>query len=479
MKKPLFIIAGTNSGCGKTTVTLGILHSLLKKELKTAAFKVGPDYIDPSYHKALTGNMGCNLDSWMMSEETIYHLVNKNLSQADIGVIEGVMGLYDGISGDEYPKGSSAHIAELLQCPVILVINAKGLAHSVIPLINGFKTHAKNIKRPRGRNQIELPLWRTNEKTSPKNKFLQGNSIKFLGVILNHVGSHSHYEMLKQLIEGKCYLPCFGFVNKLSFTFPERHLGLIPFQELDGSNLKLDEIAENIDIDLILKEATKNSISPKTSTDAKKGKKPYNLTIAVARDEVFSFYYEDNLDVLKEQGAEVKFFSPIHDKSLPENVGGIYFGGGFPEIFAKELATNKWIMDNIKDKFMEKIPIYAECGGLIYLFETLIDHENKKHSMLGLIKGTVKMEHKRQALGYYEAQLNDSHLPVLRGHQFHYSHVVSMDDKDVFRLYKIKKPSEKNWNTEGYRKLNLMASYLHLHFRDQMEFVHYFLEKCK
>lgn len=445
MKKPLFIIAGTNSGCGKTTVTLGILHSLLKKELKTAAFKVGPDYIDPSYHKAITGKPGCNLDSWMMSEETIFRLISKNMEQADIGVIEGVMGLYDGISGNEYPKGSSAHIAEILEIPVILVVNAKGLAQSIIPIINGFKTHTKKVK--------------------------------FLGVILNHVGSDSHYEMLKQLIEDDCKLPCFGFVKKLGFKLPERHLGLIPFQELDDSNLKLKEIAENIDVDLILKESAENSISLKTS--AKKEKRTYNLTIAVARDDVFSFYYEDNLDVLKEHGVQLKNFSPITDKSLPENIDGIYFGGGFPEIFAKELLSNKTIMGDIRKKFKNNIPIYAECGGLIYLFETLIDHDNNKQNMVGLIKGTVKMENKKQALGYYEAKLNDSSLPLLRGHQFRYSRVINMDDPDTVPLYKVKKPSEKNWNAEGYRKQNLMASYLHLHFRDQMEFVHYFLEKCK
>ena len=189
MKKPLFIIAGTNSGCGKTTVTLGIIHSLVKKKLKTSAFKIGPDYIDPSYHKAITAKPGCNLDSWMMSKETICHLINKNMELSDIGVIEGVMGLYDGISGNEYPRGSSAHIAEILQIPVILVVNAKGLAHSIVPIINGFKIHGK--KRPwgrdhnfagkaeldgfrrnaalrvearDGRDQIELPLRRTNKK---------------------------------------------------------------------------------------------------------------------------------------------------------------------------------------------------------------------------------------------------------------------------------------------------------------------------
>lgn len=445
MKKPLFIIAGTNSGCGKTTVTLGILHSLLKKELKTAAFKVGPDYIDPSYHKAITGKPGCNLDSWMMTEETIRYLVNKNLEQADIGVIEGVMGLYDGISGNEYPKGSSAHIAEILEIPVILVVNAKGLAQSIVPLIQGFKNHNKKIN--------------------------------FFGVILNHVGSDSHYKMLKQLIEDDCKLPCFGFVKKLGFKLPERHLGLVPFQELDGSNLKLKEIAENIDVKLILKKSAKNYLILKTS--AKNEKKTYNLTIAVARDDVFSFYYEDNLDVLKELGVQLKFFSPVRDKSLPENIDGVYFGGGFPEIFAKELLSNKAIMEDVRKKFKNNIPIYAECGGLIYLFETLIDHDNNQYNMVGLIKGTVKMENKKQALGYYEAKLNDSSLSLLRGHQFRYSRVINMDDPDTVPLYKVKKPSEKDWTAEGYRKQNLMASYLHLHFRDQMEFVHYFLEKCE
>lgn len=445
MEKPFFMIAGTNSGCGKTTVTLGIIHSLMKKKLKVAAFKAGPDYIDPSYHKALTGNPGCNLDSWLMSKETINYLAAKNLENADIGIIEGVMGLYDGISGDDYPEGSSAHLAEILQIPIILVVNTKGLAQSIVPLVNGFRVHCK--------------------------------SIKFLGVILNHVGSNNHYQILKRLIEDKCRLPCFGFTKKLSFTLPERHLGLIPFQELNDGHLKLDEITENIDIDLLLKESLKKPVSLKSSVG--KEKKPYNLTIAVARDKVFSFYYEDNLNVLKEHGIQIKFFSPIKDKSLPEDINGIYFGGGFPEVFAKELLSNKAIMDNIREIFLEEVPIYAECGGLIYLFETLIDHDNNKHKMVGLIKGTIKMEQKKQALGYYEAKLNNSELPLLRGHQFHYSQVINMEDPEVSPLYQIKKPSEKSWNAEGYKKRSLMASYLHLHFRDQMEFVHYFLEKCK
>tara|TARA_Y100000294_G_scaffold76460_1_gene72082 strand:- start:159 stop:1508 length:1350 start_codon:yes stop_codon:yes gene_type:complete len=447
MKKPLFIIAGTNSGCGKTTVTMGILHSLIKKKLNVASFKVGPDYIDPGYHKALTGKSGCNLDSWMMSKKTVRHLVYENLRQQDLGVVEGVMGLYDGISGDDYPEGSSAHIAEILKTPVVLVVNARGMAQSIVPLVNGFTAHNKNIK--------------------------------FLGIILNRVGSLTHYKMLQRLIEGKCLLPCLGFINKLAFSLPERHLGLVPFQELNKRNFKsnLDEIAENIDIDLILEKSSKSSISMRKS--AKNETNVYDLTIAVARDEVFNFYYEDNLNVLKEHGVILKFFSPIYDKSLPENINGIYFGGGFPEIFAKELLTNKAIMEDIRNKFKNEVPIYAECGGLIYLFKNLIDHENNKHNMVGLIKGTIKMENKRQALGYYEAKLNDSDLPLLRGHQFHYSKVNSIDDPEVLPLYQLKKPSKTKWKTEGFKKRNLMASYLHLHFRDQMEFVHYFLEKCK
>jgi cobyrinic acid a,c-diamide synthase len=447
MKKPLFIIAGTNSGCGKTTVTMGILHSLIKKKLNVATFKVGPDYIDPGYHRALTGKSGCNLDSWMMSKKTIHHLVYENLRDEDIGVIEGVMGLYDGISGDEYPEGSSAHIAEILETPVVLVVNARGMAQSIVPLVNGFTAHNKNIK--------------------------------FLGVVLNRVGSLTHYKMLQQLIERKCLLPCLGFINKLGFSLPERHLGLVPFQELKKRNFNsnLDEIAENIDIDLILEKSAESSINIKTS--AKNKKRVCDLAIAVARDEVFNFYYEDNLNVLKEHGVKLEFFSPIYDKSLPENINGIYFGGGFPEIFAKELLTNKAIMEDIRNKFINEISIYAECGGLIYLFETLIDHENNKHNMVGLIKGTIKMENKRQALGYYEAKLNDSDLSLLRGHQFHYSKVIGIDDPEVLPLYQIKKPSKNNWETEGYKKRNLIASYLHLHFRDQMEFVHYFLEKSK
>lgn len=440
------MIAGTNSGCGKTTVTLGILHLLVKKGLKSASFKVGPDYIDPGHHKAFTGKPGSNIDSWLMSKETINFLVAKSLKQADIGVIEGVMGLYDGISGEDYPEGSSAHIAEMLEIPTVLVINAKGMAQSIVALINGFTEHGKNIR--------------------------------FLGVILNFIGSSHHYEILKQLIEARCNLPCFGFIKKLGCVLPERHLGLIPFQELNHSDFNFDEITENLNIDFLLKELDKNSINLNTPLKREKKKQFHNIAIAVARDEAFSFYYEDNLDVLKECGIQIKFFSPIRDKTLPENINGMYFGGGFPEIFAKHLSANKAIMDNIMNEFVADIPIYAECGGLMYLFGTLIDHNDNRYDMAGLIKGTIKMEKKRQGLGYYIASLADSEVPLLRGHQFHYSRVIAMEDPDVLPLYKIKKPAEKSWKNEGFRKKNLMASYLHLHFRDQQQFVAYLLSKC-
>ncbi len=443
MKKPFFMIAGTNSGCGKTTVTLGILHSLVKKGHDLAAFKVGPDYIDPSYHRAITGKSGCNVDSWMMSKETIRYLISKEMKNADIGVIEGVMGFYDGISGEEYPAGSSAHIAEILQIPVILVVNAKGLAQSIVPLINGFVNHDKKIN--------------------------------FLGVILNHVGSEHHYDILRQQIERSCDLICFGYIKKLGYSFPERHLGLVPFNESKENIYRFDDITKHINIDLIAEKSNSNGVEFKALDNPSPS---YDLTLAVARDRVFSFYYEDNLDLLREQGVKIQFFSPMEDGNVPENSDGIYFGGGFPEIFAAELCRNKRMIDSVREKFMQKMPIYAECGGLIYLFETLIDHENKNHNMAGLIKGTVKMESKRQALGYYEARMNDTNMPLIRGHQFHYSRVLSMEDDKVTPLYQIKKPVQNKWEPEGYKTNNLMASYLHLHFRDQPEFVKYFLNCC-
>ena len=396
MKK--ILIAGTNSGVGKTTISLGIMQALTKRNMKVQPYKVGPDYIDPSYHTFITGRHSRNLDSYMLDDEKIKYIVNEASKDADISVVEGVMGLYDGL-GIDLNSCTSSYASKLLKAPVILVINAKAMAASAAAMVLGYKELDKDVN--------------------------------IGGVILNNVKSKSHYEILKQAIETYCKVEVLGYFPPNSeFSLESRHLGLVPSVEIDSLKYKFDNLADEIekyiDIDKILEISEVQEVESNFNLDDFINKNRIeNKSIAIAYDKAFNFYYRENIELLDKLGLEIKYFSPIEDKEVPE-ANYIYIGGGFPEIFKEELDKNESMRLSIKKAHENNIPIYAECGGLMYLGDRLLDKDNKEYEMVGIFEGTSKMTASLKRFGYcYGEAKEDTVLArksqIIKGHEFHHS----------------------------------------------------------
>jgi cobyrinic acid a,c-diamide synthase len=440
------MIAGTNSGVGKTTVTLGIMSALVQKGIKVQGFKAGPDYIDPSHHTFVTGNASRNLDTWIMGENACRELFVRSAANADISIIEGVMGLYDG-SIDSSGHGSSAHLAKILNTPVILVVNARGVAQSAAAIVLGFKEFDKEIN--------------------------------LAGVILNNIASQSHYDCIKEAIEESCSVTVLGYLKKESnITIPERHLGLIPSEEQKVNSALYDKLGqmvlETIDTDKLLNAAGSAGIFPDfnklifTSRDSSQ-----NVTLAVARDNAFCFYYQDDIDLFEELGAKIKLFSPLNDRSLPDGIDGIFMGGGFPELFANRLMKNESMRNSILDASKQGIVIYGECGGMMYLLEKLIDCEGRSFKMSGVLNGSSRMENRRQGLGYVIADaICDNAIgkrgDTFRAHEFHWSKLQDIPDDTSF-AYTTRKSNGKKTGFDGICKSNVLASYTHIHFSSNPE----------
>ncbi len=450
------IVAGERSGVGKTTVTLALLTFLKQHQLNVQSFKVGPDYIDPMFHRYVTGKACRNLDPILTSEDYVKQCFSHHLKTVDYALIEGVMGLFDGIITQNYkiPTGSTAQISQLLNLPILLVIDCSRLSSSVAAITQGFTSF--------------------------------NPSLKFAGLVLNKVASDRHLELLQDALE-PLKIPILGvFRRQEKITIPDRHLGLVPTDELPQLNQlleKLTRLAEKcFDWEKILPllEVEKTvdfnpSISSPLDTSVK---------IAVARDQAFSFYYADNLEILQQLGAELIFWSPLNDSQLPKDIKGLYLGGGFPEIFAQKLSQNQQVCEDIRVAIKTGIPTYAECGGLMYLCEEIIDFEGNSFPMLGILPTTAVMD-KKLKLGYYEATaLQDSPLcsqgVTVYGHQFHRSRLTV---EPTFPLYQIKRYAQNKEYikiTEGWRTIeNLHASYLHLHWGSHIEIPTRFLQKCQ
>lgn len=442
---PRIIVAGTQSGVGKTSVSLALMAAFKKAGRRVQSFKVGPDYIDPSYHAVATGVPSHNLDSYLLSYETVRQLFAEKSGTAELSIIEGAMGLFDGLGEEE--TGSTAQIAKFLQAPVILVIDAKGLSRSAAAMIHGYKTFDPDLK--------------------------------ISGVILNKVGSAKHFQTLKEVIESNVQVPVIGVLFRdARIQIPERHLGLMTASEnkewknvlnlLSGlgkgdpamgqSGLDLEKIFQ------IASSAPALSSNGFTSMFADQNEK--KCRIAYALDAAFNFYYQANLDLLHTFGAELVPFSPIGDESVPE-CDVLYFGGGFPEIYARELEENARLRDQIKNRIGAGLPIYAECGGLMYLSESIETLDGKSYSMAGAIPGKIMMTQKLQNFGYKQGTilreniLGQKDVPV-RGHEFHYSQRISQQDRETI-AYQLMGRDGKN-QSEGFVKDSLLASYLHLHF---------------
>ena len=455
-KLPRIMIAGTNSGVGKTTVTLGIMSALVQKGIEVQGFKAGPDYIDPSHHKFVTGNASRNLDTWMMGDSACRELFERSAVNADVSVIEGVMGLYDG-SIDSTGHGSSAHLAKLLKTPVILVISAKGIAQSAGAVVMGYKEFDKDIN--------------------------------LSGIIVNNVSSHSHYDCIKSSIEETCSVPVLGYLKKdKEIIIPERHLGLVPSEENVGqSNLyeRLGKMAlETVDIDGLLKVARSAGAFPDYDKSIfLDGNVIADINLAIAKDNAFCFYYQDDIDLFEALGAKVKYFSPLSNRRLPDDIDGIFLGGGFPELYTEKLMENDSMKKSILEAYNQGTVIYGECGGMMYLLERLIDCDGSSFNMCGVLSGTSRMENRRQGLGYIIAEATYDNVICKRGdtfraHEFHWSKLLDVPENTIFS-YKTRKSNGKESGYDGICKKNVLASYTHVHFSSNPELARNLLSSMK
>ncbi|AEH48104.1 cobyrinate a,c-diamide synthase [Parageobacillus thermoglucosidasius] len=444
------VIAGTESGVGKTTVTIGLMAALRQKGYTVQGFKCGPDYIDPTYHTAVTGRRSRNLDSWMVGHETVQAICAKGCEGADIAIIEGVMGLFDG-KRPTTNEGTTAEISVLTKSPVLLVIDCSGMARSAAAIVRGFQTFDKRVR--------------------------------IAGVIANRVGSEGHFRLVKTAIEQECGIPVIGFLQKDDMLhIPERHLGLIPSierGELDGFFAKLGErVAETVDLNALLKLSEAPALSaPRSYINVNKS---YNVRIAVAKDAAFHFYYPENLELLQAYGAELVFFSPLAGEPLPDDVDGLYIGGGFPEEFAKTLSEQQNVKQSIKAAIESGLPTLAECGGFMFLTEAIETTDGSCYDMVGVIPGRVVMHSKLVALGYREVKGEKGNflLPEglrARGHEFHYSTYEAEGGLpfayETTGLRGVKK--------DGYQRENLIAGYIHFHFASCPPMVENWLKRCK
>jgi len=447
---PRIIVAGTQSGVGKTTLTLGLLLVLKKKGFVVQPYKVGPDYIDSEFHTQITGLACRNLDSFLLRRDVLLELFERQAKKADFSLIEGVMGLFDGLKTNSQ-HGSTSHLSKILNCPVILILDVGKMSTSAAAMALGYKNFDRRLN--------------------------------LAGFILNKVGNLSHYQMTKQAIETKTGLPVLGYLPKDKIlTLPERHLGLTPVEEINLSQYyqHLSTLIEkSIDVDAIImigKEAKELPAFKKTIFQGHKTEPIVN--IAVAYDKSFHFYYQDNLDILEHFGAKLIFFSPLKSEKLPDDIDGIYIGGGFPELFASDLTKNKTLRKDIKIKSQNGMPIYAECGGLMYLMDRLVDFEGREFKMVGVFSGVVKMDTKIRQMGYGKIKsLSDNILCKkdmrTKGHNFHWSYVEKMP-KDVSFAFEIERKGEKF--KDGFLKNNTLASYIHLHFCSSPLLPRYFIK---
>ena len=435
------ILAGTGSAVGKTTISTGIMKALSEK-YNVQPFKVGPDYIDPSYHTLATGNVSRNLDSFFMESGQVRDSYLKAMDGKDIAVIEGVRGLYEGIDSVN-DIGSTASIAKSLKAPVILIINSRSLVKSAAALVLGFKA------------------------LDPE--------INIAGVILNKVKNRAHYEKTKRSIEEITKTEVIGgIIRDDSISIEERHLGLVPAREKENSlkyiNIWSDVIKDSIDLDRLVEIAGE---APKITSQIVPIWNKINkqkVKIGVAYDEVFNFYYKENIESLEANNAKIEYFSPLNDEGLPD-VDGLYIGGGYPELFSKELSANEKMLKDIKTFHLEDRPIFAECGGLMYLMNSI--HEDK---VVNVYPYKAILTNRVQALKYTIAEVTQDNIiskkgESFHGHEFHYSKVLvdetNIKNKLAFNILRGKGSYN---NQDGFMQGNTLASYVHTHVAAMPDF---------
>ncbi|GIX48476.1 MAG: cobyrinic acid a,c-diamide synthase [Candidatus Tectimicrobiota bacterium] len=440
---PRLVVAGAHSGVGKTTVTVGLIAALRRRGLTVQPFKAGPDYIDPTYHTLAAGRPCRNLDTWMVPLQRLRALFARAASDADVAVIEGMMGLYDGLEyADE--TGSTAQLAKLLGAPVVLVLDAGQMARSAGALALGYCHFDPDLL--------------------------------LAGFIANRIAGESHGRGVATAIERVTGLPVFGSLPRdPALEIPERHLGLIPTVEPGRWQAFIAAAAEcvarYVNLEGLLRcaqAAPPVAASPAPLPGLQRSATGPRPRLAVARDEAFNFTYPDNLDLLRAAGAEIAFFSPLHDRALPPRTAGILLSGGFPEVYARQLAANTAMHRALREAYARGIPIYAECGGLMLLTEAIVDLEGREYAMVGLLPGRSVMTG-RLTLGYRVAQAaSDSWLfragERVRGHEFHYSVWEGRPASLPPAFHLLPPHGQGHPQPEGACLGTLWASYVHLHF---------------
>ena len=441
------MIAAPKSGSGKTTITCALLQILKERGENVSSCKCGPDYIDPMFHRQVLGVPARNLDTFFTGEAQTRKLFLRDRSDGELVVMEGVMGLYDGLGGIR-EEGSSYHLAKVTQTPIILVVDAKGMGKSVIPLIAGFLAYD------------------------------EAHLIK--GVILNRM-SAAYYEILKPIAEQELGITVLGFFpeNK-TLQIASRHLGLLLPNELEDLRgqiqIAAQKLKETVDILGLLQIA--ENLEPLAADTCEREKQPVEKTrIAVARDEAFCFYYEENLRMLAQAGAELVFFSPIHDTALPEDIHGLLLGGGYPEIYAKQLSENVSMRTAVREAVLSGIPTVAECGGFLYLHTMLTDREGRSYPMAGVLPGKCFDTGKLVRFGYIELEEKSGHfLPQgsrIRGHEFHY-----YDSEDNGADCTAYKPTTGRNYACIHAGENHWYGFSHLYYPSCPEFAEKFVEKA-
>ncbi|MBI5252599.1 MAG: cobyrinate a,c-diamide synthase [Desulfomonile tiedjei] len=452
---PRIVIAGVSSGVGKTSVTLAVVRALRKRGLRVQVFKVGPDFLDPTYLSIASGQPCYNLDGWMAGPDYMRRLFEEKSDHADIAVIEGVMGLFDG-SDPVGPEGSTAETARLLDAPVILVVNTHGMARSVAALVKGYAEFDSRIS--------------------------------VAGVIANHCGSERHGSWMAESL-GACKLPpVVAAIPRGAFPeLPSRHLGLVTADSRNLTESILDALAAALErygsVDEILRMAGADSVPSESrmGADLSKQDASASLRLGVALDEAFHFYYPDNLEALEAAGFELVYFSPISRERLPEDLDAVYIGGGYPETHAASLAENRTMLESIRRFAQSGRPLYAECGGLMYLAQGIELLDGVRHELVGLLPQWTKMLAKRRSLGYVEVSFSEDSLfaragDKLRGHEFHYSELTGdpASDGNWRCVYSLKRRRNNEDASEGFQCGNILASYVHAHFASRTEAVQRF-----
>jgi cobyrinic acid a,c-diamide synthase len=463
-----FLIAAPQSGSGKTTVTLAVMAALARRDMVVAPFKCGPDFIDPGYHRLVTGRASINLDAWMCPEAFVAETFAHHAATADLAIIEGVMGLFDGLGSS--CEGSSAQVAAITGTPVVLVVNGRGMAASAAALVKGFRDFDPRIR--------------------------------LAGVIFNNVGSAVHADLLRRsLAESLPGTAVFGCLpRRAELEIPSRHLGLVTAEDnpLPPDYLgRLADLAEEcLDLEGLAaleippsppfsKGGTGPDVDAEVSPPFEKGGAGgiSPVRIAVARDRAFCFVYEDNLRLLHQAGAELAFFSPLDDGCLPTGTSGIYLPGGYPELYAERLAANGAMLAAVRRAVADGMPVYAECGGFMYLTEGMESGEGGVPAdFVGIYPTRARMLPKRKALGYRQVEAaGDTPLApagiVLRGHEFHYSEIKPLPE-GIERCYRVSRQGHE-LGLEGYRVNNCLASYVHLHFGSNAQIAPAFVAACR